>query len=104
MKREPDLMIELLKECEQAEDSTIIAVRTMGMDTAALERLHHVELMNDAGLVAPLAEGSSVYRITNTGHDFLGASRNPNMWKQVKGWIREGLPLVEALARIASHF
>ena len=104
MKREPDYIIEFLKECEESEDSWIIAGRDNGMTETEKRRVHHLEIMSDVGLVAEVDEGGNIFRITNSGHDFLEASRNPKVWQEVKGWIKEGMPLATAAAKIASLF
>ena len=51
MKREPDYIVELLKECEESEDSIIHAREYLGMKQTDRRKLHHLRLMNDAGLV-----------------------------------------------------
>ena len=104
MKREPDYIIDLLKEGEDSDDSIIHAREYLGMKRADRRKLHHLRLMNDAGLVAEIGKGGSSFRITNSGHDFLEASRNPRVWENVKGWIKEGMPLAAAAAKIASLF
>ena len=74
MKREPDYIVELLKECEESEDSIIHAREYLGMKQTDRRKLHHLRLMNDAGLVTEIGKGGSSFRITNSGHNLLEAS------------------------------
>ena len=104
MKREPDYIIELLNEFEESEEDIVLVLEAIKKTRGGMKKMHHLRLMCDAGLLEEVGEGRNGFRITNSGHDFLEASRNPKVWEEVKGLIKDGLPLVAAISRIASLF
>ena len=82
MKRDDDLLRSILFELEEEEDiwSTKYAASLL-MSPEERRRLGHVLLLADAGLLAQ--EGHAV-RLTASGHDYLDAIRNDNIWKRTK--------------------
>ena len=101
MKRDDDLIRELLLEFEQQEDWLLLLPQTLGMSQEDRERIGHVNLLCDAGLVTRYSKDS--YRITNEGHDFLDAIRDEGLWQKTKDTVSETggnatLEIVKALA------
>ena len=101
MKRDDDLMRDLLLEFEQQDDWLLLLPQTLDMSQAERERIGHVYLLCDAGLVSPY--GKHTYRITNDGHDFLEAIRDEGLWQKTKDTVSETggnatLEIVKALA------
>ncbi|WP_244614959.1 DUF2513 domain-containing protein [Pukyongiella litopenaei] len=72
----------MLFEFEQQEDWSLLFVKTLSMDAIDRNRLGHIHLMCDAGLVAPV--NNDAYRLTNTGHDYLAAIRSDTVWQRTK--------------------
>ena len=104
MKREPDYIIKLLNEFEESEEDIVLVLEALRITREGMKKMHHLRLMCDAGLLEEAGEGRGGFRITNSGHDFLEASRNPKVWEEVKRLIKDGMPLVAAISRIASLF
>lgn len=56
------------------------------------ETYYHMQLLEDAGFIEPAGnqsgmERSGIYaviRVTNTGHDFIDAIREDNIWNKTK--------------------
>ena len=98
MTRDMDLIREILLEVEkvpamQPWHSTPL----LGYDIKDV--VAHIELALDAGLVeARLIKGmmpdAFIIRITNSGYDFLEASKQKTLWEQAKHQlVSQGLPL-----------
>jgi len=99
VKRNDDLMRDLLLEFERQEDWSLVLPPTMSLEDR--ERIGHVNLLCDAGLVTRYSKDS--YRITNEGHDFLDAIRDEGLWQKTKDTVSETggnatLEIVKALA------
>ena len=82
MKRDNDLLRELLIEFEAQKSWQIFVHPHLGMTELEITREHHVQLLSDAGFL--LEMGDSLYRMTNSGHDYLDAIRNDGIWKKTK--------------------
>jgi len=67
------------------------------------EVIAHIQLAQEAGLVeAKILPGvdAVILRITNSGYDFLEASKQPTLWEQAKGLvISNGLPMTIATVK-----
>ncbi len=87
MKRDDDLIRQLLMEFEAASHWELEFVSTMGMPENDEKALYHVLLLEDQGLVVSKHEG--VYRLTSQGHDFLQAIRNDGIWARTKAAVAE---------------
>ncbi len=82
MKRDNDLLRELLIEFEAQKSWQIFVHPPLGMTELELVREHHVQLLSDVGFL--LEMGDSLYRMTNSGHDFLDAIREDTNWNRTK--------------------
>ncbi len=93
MKRDMDLVREILLQTEATEPGKVIRLDLTGYSEAEIGL--HVELMIEHGLIegvtVPSGDGPAhrilTYRIdkmTNDGHDFLDNARNDTIWKKAK--------------------
>ena len=104
--RDPELMRALLEEMDRDTDGAgrLFLPQGTSENDDDERRYHHGELLADCGHAAwiwPESGGApSFIRITNDGYDFLNAIQNQTdgqeRWKQVLGWLREGMSWVEA--------
>ena len=108
MKRDPELIREILHAIEADQGSPLGWVE-LNIDGHSTEKTsYHVQLLADAGLVIPqdLSSSSGYHvmpkRMTSAGHDFLDAVRNEVIWSKVKAAIAETgsftLSLIKELA------
>lgn len=85
MKRDNDLIRELLFRLEREEDyiSNSFVVHD---DLSEEERreVGHIMLLADQGFVALSGKYGDQVRITNLGHDFLAAIRDETVWNKTK--------------------
>ena len=91
MKRNPDLIREILIELEEHEDPAppdLVLERDGGEDET---KARHVLLAEEAGLVTWEADGHNRgdygfirIRLTGPGHDFLESIRSDSVWAAVK--------------------
>lgn len=98
--RNADLMIELLEQMSSAPSGQILLIRPAGMSDQELDRYHHAELLDDAGLA--IWKSDSEIRITNLGYDFLSAVNQDrrNYIAKCKEFLGEGTPLLNAVNAI----
>ena len=93
MKRDMDLVREILLTIEKDEGSGHIRPRTPGY--SAQEITYHIEIMKEAGLVeAEIIRSSKqssyiLKRLTWQGHEFLDAARDETLWKKAKEKVLE---------------
>ena len=71
--RDPELLIDLLKEMSDDDLGRAIVPLTMGADKDGFHRHHHAELLVDAGHAEWTGMDEQIVRITNAGYDFLAA-------------------------------
>ena len=88
MKRDLELIRLLLLEVEKNENPTrAVDVNIQGF--AAVEIAYHLKLLRDAGFIVAKDDSTETemkYRpksLTWDGHEFLGATRNNSVWRQV---------------------
>ena len=101
--RNPELMLELLREMSADPSGHVMAPLHMGMGADQQGRRHHVELLVDAGhaeWVVPSKGGRpSIARITNDGYDFLNAVENGEGVKaKFLDMFAKGTPYAKAAA------
>jgi hypothetical protein len=101
VKRDDDLLREILFSYKKKDDWLVAERNVMGMSAEQRKRLGHVYLLRDAGLIADV--GRDTYRLTNAGHDYLEAVRDPGVWEKTKATVSETggaatLEIVKALA------
>ena len=100
--RDPEVMIEILEEMGDKPDGLILLPRTLDMSAARRTRLHHVDLLTDAGLAYQVSD--SGYRITNQGYDFLNAVKQdkPRYTDVFKDLLSQGKPVLDAASQVVS--
>ena len=81
MKRDPDYLREILFKVEESETDILAIRRTLGMSSKQRKKVHHIELLCDAGLLVQVSD--SGYRLTFQGHDFLDSIRDETRWKKI---------------------
>lgn len=104
--RDPELMRALLEEMDKDSDGAGRLFLPPGVEENddAARRYHHGELLADCGHAAWIWPDSgaspSFIRITNDGYDFLKVVENQTdgqeRWKQMLGWLREGVAWIDA--------
>ncbi len=96
MKRDMDLVRNLLRTIEaQPPGQELRSPKVEGYDQATV--LHHLELMEDAGLIEAhfmRTEQSGIVaavvdRLTWQGHEFLSAANNESVWQKAKAKMTE---------------
>lgn len=113
MRRDMDLVREILRFAADAEVSPLDA-RTLADEENDFQKVaYHVKIMKDAGLVeATIAKGSSglyslasIDSLTWEGQDLLGAISNRRVWKNVKAKVAKyaGDVTLDILKRLASQ-
>lgn len=94
--RDPDLLLSLLREMAATEYGRISVVQGIGMSNKQQRRVHHVELLADAGLVEWLPP--KLPRITNDGYDFIEVvDKNKSSMDKFLELIEKGWPLAQAV-------
>ena len=99
MKRNDDLIRELLLEMEASEEWFFV----VDYDEEDQAREYHLKLLGDMGL---LSFGKHSYRLTAAGHDFLDAVRDDGLWKKTKDAVAEtgGNATLEIIFSLAKGF
>ncbi|UWR40656.1 DUF2513 domain-containing protein [Phaeobacter inhibens] len=82
MKRNDDLLRELLFEFEADTGGLLHFRKFLSMPQEKIERNYHVSLLSDAGLVTQVSETG--FRLTNMGHDYIEAIRSDTVWQKTK--------------------
>ncbi|MBT8155378.1 DUF2513 domain-containing protein [Epibacterium ulvae] len=85
MKRNDDLLRELLFEFESDENDVLHFRKYLSMPQEQIERNHHVALLSDAGLVSQVSDTG--FRLTNMGHDYIVAIRDDTIWNKTKSAV-----------------
>ena len=107
--RDPELMIALLREMGAQPSGRHVCHQTYGMSEAEQSRLHHVELLVDAGHAQQTVTDSHIVRITNAGYDFLNAvdqddtyrSKFIELFQKGKPYVEAALDVVKLVAKAA---
>jgi predicted transcriptional regulator len=104
VKRDQELLRQLLFEYEAQDDWLIIATSTLSMTSEARIRMGHLKILCDAGFVTPV--GRDTYRLTNAGHDYLDAVRDEGIWKRTSDAVAQtgGSVTLEVLKALAVGF
>jgi hypothetical protein len=93
MKRDVDIMRQLLFEIERQETGFSADLLRNGMPSETDERArYHLRLLVDAGLVKEIdrtAAGLACVRLTNAGHEFLDLCRSSARWREAKWIVQE---------------
>ena len=73
------------------------------IDQVTADEGYHLILMQDAGLIEGREVNIGLFRITNSGHDYLDAIRDSGIWSKTKQVVAEtggsaSLDIVKSLA------
>ena len=83
MKRDKDLIRQLLFKCEENEDWLQIIEGSTSSATVEERRIgYHQQLMMDEGLLTSVS--GETYRLTSYGHDYLDAVRSDTVWMKTR--------------------
>ncbi len=94
MKRDVDLIRNILLKVEETDDTELSAKRftVEGYDETIVAR--HIELLQEADLVdANIVKtqigttAAWIHRLTWSGHEFLDAARNDTVWNKAKDYL-----------------
>ena len=102
MKRDLDLMRQILFDAE-VYDKDNFTYSSLGDEnegeTATKTRLHHIHLLADLGFVTRYRPDnySEVYRISDSGHNFIMLSRDNETWEKAK---KEGLGIMSLIMEL----
>lgn len=105
MKRDDDLIREILLEIEQDDDWLVIMPgRTLSAAPEERRRRYHILLLSDKGLVTSVADGT--FRMTAQGHDYLDAIRDHGIWQKTKDAVAAtgGNASLEIIKQLATGF
>jgi len=92
MERDMDLVRSILMEIEEAEDSVWANQLSDSLDADQESIAYHFEIMIEGGLLQGDVSknesgsrlGAFVQRMTWEGHEFLDATRTPEIWEEAK--------------------
>ena len=97
--RDPELMLDLLREMAESADGRMMVVQRFGMSEDERKRIHHIEMLSDASHVDWLSD--SMARITNEGYDFLQAIQQGDTYRtKFIERINKGIEYVRVAAEI----
>ncbi len=82
MKRNDDVLRQILFEIESQEDWVFHLPQFISMPKDDRLKYGHICLLCDAGFVAEVGNGT--FRLTNDGHDYLDAIRSDTIWNNTK--------------------
>ena len=89
-------MITILEGMRDNAQGIMVIPGPFGLDPDEQKTVHHVQLLEDEGLVE--IESESMARITSDGYDFLEEmERGPDYRKKIIGWSGAGKTLVDTL-------
>ncbi len=95
--RDPDLLVELLRKMNDADDGSLVEPQVWGADQ---NRRHHLDLLDDAGQ-ARWNDNKSIIRITNDGYDFLNAiEKSPGARKKFLELFEKGIRYVTVVQKV----
>jgi hypothetical protein len=84
MKRDDDLIRDLLLKMEESDDSDYVCSLTMGSEPEEEREYFHLQLLGDAGYVLETGRHGGVFRVTNQGYDYLNTIRDGEIWNKTK--------------------
>ena len=95
--RDPDLMLELLREMSQeATGQTQTYFMAINPTKDSQKRCHHFDLLVDAGHAEWVSNEKTIARITNSGYDFLIAiQQNEDLKTVFIDRFKRGMPYVK---------
>lgn len=102
MQRDDDYLRELMLEMEASPDWLHVSALAIHSSQEQLRKHYHMRLLADAGMLEESGRSGGVFRITNTGHDFLAMIRKNENWEATKETARQlGGASIQMLYRIA---
>ena len=109
MKRDKDLLRELLFEFESSDEWQIRVPKFSGEPDERRARQYHIQLLCDEGYLVSFTGGiaeAGVFRMTAQGHDFLDAVRDEGIWSKTRDAVRDtgGNATVEIVKALAMGF
>ena len=97
--RDPDLMLNLLREMAESASGRMLVVQHFGMSDDEQKRVHHIEILSDAGHVDWISD--SMVRVTNDGYDFLNAvEQRPDLKATFIERLEQGIPYIRVAIEI----
>ncbi len=97
--RDPEYLIQLLKEMSDRADGRILCPKTLDSDESALNRYHHVEQLVDADH-AEWVNKLGVARIRSQGYEFLNAIESqPEAKIEFLHLLSKGVSYADAVAK-----
>ena len=95
--RDPDLLVELLRKMNDAEDGRLLSPNTLGGRNQ--KERHQLEILADAGHAKWISD--HVIRITNDGYDFLNAiDKGGDTWDKFLEYLDKGMKYVTAARKV----
>ncbi len=82
MKRDEDLLRQILLDAERSDESYVVISQTISQPIENRKFGHHVALLCDAGFMKPVS--NTHFRMTNQGYDYLQAIRSETIWSKTK--------------------
>lgn len=98
--RDPELLITLLRSMSHNSSGRSGHHIVTGGGDEAMKKVHHMELLVDAGHAEWVTDGPTVYeiRITTAGYDFLNAiEKQPKVKDKFLNGFEAGLPYLQAV-------
>ena len=92
--RDPELLISLLKQMSESDMGWIPLDKHYGMDSEEQKRYHHIQILMDAEFAVQVGDHA---RITNSGYDFLNASKVQKFRNKLKELTDEGMSFSAAI-------
>lgn len=95
MKRNWDLIREILKRVEDAEVGKQVTINSMKLEDYSIDVVqYHIELLCDKGLVKGIRgmdprRVAAITRLTFDGHEFLDRINNDTIWNKTKAFIKD---------------
>lgn len=84
MKRDDDLIRNLMLEIEDRPDPLYVFPQFMSMSKEDLAKYYHLRLLTDEGLLQETGKTGGIFRMTSKGHDFVAAIRGDTVWAKTK--------------------
>lgn len=84
MRRDDDLIRQLMLDFEASEKVLLVAARHLNMSPEESRKYYHLKCLADAGFLEETGKSGGVFRMTNNGHDFCAAIRDETIWNKTK--------------------
>ncbi|MBL4626576.1 MAG: DUF2513 domain-containing protein [Roseicyclus sp.] len=103
-KRDDEFLRDMLIGFEDSDDYAFVIGGYMRMPADERKQEYHVHLACDAGLMIEI--GREVFRLSNSGHDYIQATRDEGIWQSTKNAVAEtgGSATLEIVKSLATGF